>query len=106
MTGAATIAALVAATSGCVLLALSQRRHWQAVMPTASRARSSVRPAGWGMIGASLVLVMIGEGTSFGTLLWPMLIGVGTFVTVAILSIKPAMLAPLAMLLADRGGDF
>ena len=99
-----TIAALLAATSGCLLLALSQRRHWQAVTRTASRAPSSVRPAGWGMIGASLVLVVMREGTSFGALLWPMLIGVSALITVAILALNPALLASLAKLLADRGG--
>jgi hypothetical protein len=106
MTFVLTITTLVAATSGCMLLALSQRRHWQAVTGTASQARSSVRPAGWGLIGVSLVMAVMREGTSFGALLWPMLIGGGALITVAILTLKPEMLTPLAKLFADRGGDF
>lgn len=65
-----------------------------------------VRPAGWSLIGISLVLVVMRDGLSFGSLLWPLLTSVGALITAAILSLKPVLLASMAKLLADRSGDF
>jgi hypothetical protein len=106
MTIVLAIAALLAVTGGCLLLALSQPRHWQAVTHTASRAPRSVRPAGWCLIGVSLILVIMRDGLGFGALSWPLLTSVGALITAAILSVKPAMLAPIAKFLTDRKGIF
>jgi hypothetical protein len=106
MTTVIAIATLVAATNGCLLLALSQRRHWLAVTQTASQAPRLVRPAGWGLIGISLVLVVMCDGISFGALFWPLITGVGALITAALLSLRPAFLATVAKFLAERRSNF
>lgn len=94
------IAALILAMFGCIALALAQERHWQATVGRASRPPRHLRLSGWGLLGASLAVVIVEDGLSFGLLFWPLLTGLGALITTAMLSIKPALLRPIAKCLA------
>ena len=97
------ITAWLAALGGCLALALSQHRHWQAATRNGSLPPRWARRSGWSLTAASLGLLIMRDGVSFAMLFGPLLIGVGALITVAILTLKPAILAPLAKLLNDRG---
>lgn len=56
-------------------LALSQDRHWQAVMGKGScppLPRFVLKCGGWGLLIASVVLALLRDGVAFGLLLWPL----------------------------------
>lgn len=90
------IAAWVAGLGGCLALALSQQRHWQAATRSSSRPPRWFRLSGWSLIGASLGLVVIRDRASFAVLFWPMLTGAVALATAGLLSLKPTLLSPLA----------
>ncbi len=90
------VGALLAATFGSALLALSQQRHWHAVMGTSAPPGGLPRRLGWLLIAASLVLVLLRDGASFGALFWPLLIGLGAMLTAAALTWAPGAMKPLA----------
>jgi hypothetical protein len=90
------IAALLFALGGCILLALSQQRHWKTVMGRSSRPRRLLRTAGWSLIAMSLAAVILREGVSFGTLVWPMVVGAAALTTAVTLSWRPRLLRPVA----------
>ncbi|MCU0949185.1 MAG: DUF3325 domain-containing protein [Porphyrobacter sp.] len=94
------IAALLSALGGCIALALSQQRHWEAVMGCTAVPRRWLRAAGWSLIAASLAAVVARDGVSFGILVWPMVIGVAALATAATLSWRPRLLRPLASCIA------
>jgi hypothetical protein len=95
------IAALLSALGGCIALALSQQRHWEAVMGRAARPQGWLRTAGWSLIAASLAFVVARDGFSFGLLFWPMLFGLGGLLTAMILLWKPPFLRLIAALFAN-----
>ena len=96
MTAVLLIAAAFITLAGSVLLALSQPRHWQAVMGREPRPARGPRPAGWLLLGLSLTLTILRDGVSFGILLWPLLIGLGALTTAMLLTWAPWALRPLA----------
>lgn len=85
MSTALFVISLFVAIGGCLSLALSQRRHWQAVPSSTSRPPKPLRLVGWTLISLSLVIVIFRDGASFGVLVWPLLIGFASLVTVATL---------------------
>ena len=90
------IAAWLVGLGGCLALALSQHRHWQAATRRGSLPPRWARRSGWGLIATSLGLLIMRDGVSFAMLFWPLLIGAGAFVTAGLLSLKPTLLSPLA----------
>jgi hypothetical protein len=90
------IAAVVSSLGGCIALALSQQRHWEAVMGCTARPRRWLRAAGWSLVAASFAAVIACDGLSFGALVWPMLMGAAALATAATLSSNPTLLRPLA----------
>jgi len=67
------LALLVAAYVGFALLALSQAQHWRAVVGDAALSRRRVlvlRTLGAALIALSLILALMRDGPSFGSLLW------------------------------------
>jgi len=78
------LALLAAAYAGFALLALSQARHWRAVVGDAALPRSRVlvlRTLGAALIALSLLLAFTRDGPSFGSLLW------GTAISLAALGV-------------------
>lgn len=96
------ITAWLAALGGCLALALSQHRHWQAAARSGSLPPRWARRSGWSLTAASLGLLIMHDGVSFAMLFWPLLIGAAALVTAGLLSWKPALLSPLAQWCADR----
>ncbi|MBA4766355.1 MAG: DUF3325 domain-containing protein [Porphyrobacter sp.] len=92
------IAAAVTSVLGSAILALSQPRHWQAVTGTMSAPRRSTGRIGWCLIAASLMLVILRDGFSFGTLFWPLVVGFGSLLTGIALTWMPTLMKPLARL--------
>lgn len=90
------IAAWLVGLSGCLALALSQHRHWQAATRSGSLPPRWARRSGWSLSAASLGLLIMRDGVSFAMLFWPLLIGAGALVTAGLLSLKPTLLSPLA----------
>lgn len=90
------IAAGLAGLGGCLALALSQHRHWQAAMRSGSLPPRWARRLGWSLIAASLGLLIMRDGASFAMLFWPLLIGAGALLTAGLLSWKPTLLSPLS----------
>jgi len=67
------LALSAAAYAGFALLALSQARHWRAVVGDAALPRKQVlvlRTLGGALIALSLLLALMRDGPSFGSLLW------------------------------------
>lgn len=67
------LATFAAAYGGFLCLALSQQRHWRVWLP----GRQLTRPAQWalrapgaGLLALSLLLALLRDGPSFGSLLW------------------------------------
>lgn len=89
-------AALLAAVLGSVMLALSQRRHWQAVTGSPLSAGRPPRRLGSLLLAASFVLTILRDGASFGALSWPMLAGFSALFTAMLLAWAPQALRPLA----------
>lgn len=96
MNTALLIGAILAATLGSAMLALSQQRHWKAVTGLTTPAGKLPRRLGWLLLAASLVLVILRDGASFGVLFWPMLVGLGALLTAAALTWAPGWMKPLA----------
>jgi Protein of unknown function (DUF3325) len=94
------IAALAFSLGGCIALALSQQRNWEAVMGRAARPQRWLRTAGWSLTAVSLAAVIAGDGLSFGALVWPMLSGAAALATAATLTWRPRLLRPLASCIA------
>jgi hypothetical protein len=92
--------AVLAAMAGCACLALSQERHWKAVIGTAPQARRPFRVAGWALLGLSLACCILFDGASFAALLWPLLVMLAALATAAVLTWRPGFFRPLARLLA------
>lgn len=90
------IAAWIAGFGGCLALALSQQRHWKAATRSSTRPPRWFRLSGWGLIAASLGLLIVRDGVSFAVLFWPLLVGAAALVTAGLLSWNPTLLNPLA----------
>ncbi|MEO0566537.1 MAG: DUF3325 domain-containing protein [Pseudomonadota bacterium] len=97
------IFAFLSALLGCVLLAVTQIRHWKTLFgPRAEPGHVRVaRTMGWSLIAMSLVLCVLRDGASFGALLWPLTLAVAAFCTAMMLAYRPQWLKPLADLFAQ-----
>jgi len=92
-----------AAYAGFALLALSQGRHWGAVAGTAPLCRVQIillRAIGGAMIALSLVLALMRDGASFGSLLWATAISLAALAVAFTLAWRPGFLRPLARCIA------
>jgi hypothetical protein len=92
------LAALLAALLASALLALSQRKHWQALTGGPSCPGPAPRRLGWWLIATSLAVTLLRDGASFGALAWPMLLGCSGLMTAMVLAFAPHALRPLARL--------
>jgi len=105
------LAIFATAYAGFALLALSQRRHWVAVVRTAPPQQAGfrgLRLVGVAMLVASLILALLRDGPSFGSLLWATAISLAALGVAFTLAWRPRMLRPLALiargLARPRGG--
>jgi len=100
------LAVFVAAYLGFAALAMSQDRHWHLVgggRHCPRRTSLVLRCAGWALLLAALVLALVRDGASFGSLLWATVITVGALCVVATLSWRAHWLRPAARLLQHLG---
>ena len=100
------LAVFVAAYLGFAALAMSQDRHWHHVgggRHCPRRTSLVLRCAGWALLLAALVLALVRDGASFGSLLWATVITVGALLVVATLSWRAHWLRPAARLLQHLG---
>jgi len=92
-----------AAYAGFALLALSQQRHWNSVAGTTPPCRVQIivlRAVGGAMIALSLVLALMRDGPSFGSLVWATAISLAALAVAFTLAWRPAVLRPLALCIA------
>lgn len=94
------IAVLFLAYVGFALLALGQERHWRAVTGSASQMVlrvSRLRGLGCLALAVSFGLALLGDGPSFGTLLWITLLSLSAMAVAFTLAWRPKWLSPLAI---------
>jgi len=100
------LALLATAYAGFALLALSQARHWRSVARAAALTRRRVltlRAIGVALIALSLILSLLRDGPSFGSLLWATAISLAALGVAFTLAWRPRLLRPLVA--AGRGLD-
>lgn len=100
------LAVFVAAYLGFAALAMSQDRHWHHLgggRHCPRRTSIVLRFVGWLLLLAALVLSLVRDGASFGSLLWATVITVCALAVVATLSWRAHWLRPAARLLQQIG---
>ena len=100
------LAVFVAAYLGFAALAMSQDRHWHHLgggRHCPRRTSIVLRVVGWTLLLAALVLALVRDGASFGSLLWGTVITVCALAVVATLSWRSHWLRPAARLLQHLG---
>lgn len=100
------LAVFAAAYVGFAVLAMSQDRHWHHLgggRHCPPRTGMVLRIAGWALLLAALVLALVRDGPSFGSLLWATVITIGALAVVATLSWRAHWLRPVARLLQHLG---
>ena len=100
------LAVFVAAYLGFAALAMSQDRHWHHLgggRHCPRRTSIVLRVVGWTLLLAALVLALVRDGASFGSLLWVTVITVCALAVVATLSWRSHWLRPAARLLQQIG---
>jgi len=100
------LALFAAAYAGFALLALSQSRHWRAVVGDAALPRSRVlvlRMIGGVLIALSLLLALTRDGPSFGSLLWATAISLAALAVAFTLAWRPRWLRLFARVLFLSG---
>ena len=80
---------------GCALLALSQTRHWRAVLNNRRADPPKVAKIGWLLVFTSLVPCVLRDGWSFAALLWPLIFAVSAMTIAMMLTYRPAALRVL-----------
>jgi len=98
------LALLAAAYAGFALLALSQAQHWRTVTGAAAlprRRMRGLRTIGAALVALSLLLSLLRDGPSFGSLLWATVISLAALGVAFTLAWRPGLLRPLAV--AGRG---
>jgi len=93
------LALLAAACAGFALLALSQTQHWRAVVGDAALSRRRMlvlHTLGAALIALSLLLALMRDGPSFGSLLWATAISLAALAVAFTLAWRPRLLRPLA----------
>jgi hypothetical protein len=97
--------ALLTAVLACVLLALSQQRHWQAVTGNPSEPRRLPRHLGALLLTVSIGLAILRDGASFAALFLPVMFGAAALITAMVLTWAPHVLRPIARLIAHNTGN-
>lgn len=95
--GVLLMAVFLSACAGFACLALSQRRHWVQVL-SGEAPRPTViclRTLGSALLGLSLVMALLRDGPSFGSLLWATAISLAALAVAFTLAWRPAVLCPL-----------
>ena len=77
---------------GCVLLALSQPRHWRAVLNDRKANPPMIAKLGWLLVIAALIPCILRDGGSFAALLWPLIFAASAFSTAMLLTYRPSWL--------------
>jgi hypothetical protein len=93
------MAVFLSACAGFACLALSQRRHWAQVL-SGEPPRPTVfvlRTLGSALLLLSLIIALLRDGPSFGSLLWATAISVAALAVAFTLAWRPAVLCPLAV---------
>lgn len=85
-------------TLGCTLLALSQPRHWRAIVKDRKATPPRTAMAGWVLVFAALVPCIARDGGSFAALLWPLVFAAGAMSVAMGLAYKPVWFHSLATL--------
>ena len=81
------------AYAGFLLLALSQRQHWKAVVGTiADRKPRRLRWTGGILLGLSLVTALYRDGPAFGAILWVVVLIIAASAAVATLTWQTPLL--------------
>ena len=85
------IATWALAALGFMLLAISQKQHRGLLPPARSGLQmTSLRGAGWALLGISLVPAVWRDGLAFGLLAWSMILTLSAFTTVGVIwAFKP-----------------
>ncbi|MEO0462880.1 MAG: DUF3325 family protein [Pseudomonadota bacterium] len=81
---------------GCTLLALSQARHWQAIVKDRKSKPPRIAGLGWGLVLLSLLPCLLRDGSSFAALLWPLVFAASAMSVAMLLAFRPYSLKPLA----------
>ena len=100
------LAIFAAAYLGFAALAISQDRHWHHLGGARHCPRRTcmvLRGTGWALLLTALVLALVRDGASFGSLLWATAITIGALSVVATLSWRARWLRPAARLLQHIG---
>lgn len=96
-----TLLSAICALLACCSLALGQDRHRKAVVGTNATYRlPTARWSGAVLLILSLGTGVLGEGSSFGVLLWFLLVALASMITAATLCWQPQALRTLARSLA------
>ena len=99
--GVLLMAVFLSAFAGFTCLALSQRRHWARVL-TSEPSRPAViflRTLGSTVLALSLIIAILRDGPSFGSLLWATAISLAALAVAFTLAWRPAVLRPLSGLI-------
>jgi hypothetical protein len=102
--GALLLATVALAAFAFACLALSQERHWRAVLGVAVPAgppAASLRISGFVLLAGSLGLALLRDGPSFGILLWSVLVSAAAIAVVAILTWNPNRLRLVAVIVGS-----
>ena len=100
------LAVFACAYLGFAALAMSQDRHWHHLgggRHCPRRTCRVLRGAGWALLLAALMLALVRDGASFGSLLWVTVITVGALSVVATLSWRAHWLRPAARFFQHLG---
>jgi len=92
------LAVFPSAYVGFACFALSQVRHWRAVVgdpPPRRMIVLALRSIGTGLLGASLALALVRDGPSFGSLLWATAISIAALAVAFSLAWQSGILRPL-----------
>ncbi len=83
--------------AACLLLAMSQERHWKSLAGAAAdhhRARVMSRFAAAALLGVALMAGIAVEGAGFAVLVWTLLANVASVAIAMVLAFLPALLRP------------
>jgi hypothetical protein len=97
--------ALLSTIAGMGWLALAMDVHWKQVYEGASRSALAtivLRVLGYAALTTSLVFCLFADTATMAVLVWMMLLAFSAGVIAFVLSWRPAVLAPLAIAVANR----
>ena len=97
MTTGLLILAVVSALASALLLALSQERNWRIAHGAVAGRRTRMRRIGWPLALLTLVLCIVRDGASFGTILGLFLLAAAFVAVTLLLAFRPRWLRPVAL---------